>query len=121
MIREAKLVGFVLLLIAIFAGRARGRAHLGPVTTTHSQVGDPGPAAGGMNMGQRRRPVSGTGRGRMVEAELVVGGMTCGSCAARIERRLNRLDGVAATVNYATGRAYFSIIWAAVTPASSSA
>ncbi len=43
-----------------------------------------------------------------VEAELVVGGMTCGSCAARIERRLNRLDGVTATVNYATGRAYFT-------------
>ena len=43
-----------------------------------------------------------------VEAELVIGGMTCGSCAARIERRLNRLDGVAATVNYATGRAYFT-------------
>ena len=34
--------------------------------------------------------------------------MTCGACAARIERRLNRLDGVAATVNYATGRAYFT-------------
>ena len=34
--------------------------------------------------------------------------MTCGSCAARIERRLNRLDGVAATVNYATRRAYFA-------------
>ena len=46
--------------------------------------------------------------GTMVEAELVIGGMTCGACAARIERRLNRLDGVAATVNYATGRAYFS-------------
>ena len=43
-----------------------------------------------------------------LEAELVVTGMTCGSCAARIERRLNRLDGVAATVNYATGRAYFT-------------
>ncbi len=43
-----------------------------------------------------------------LEAELVVGGMTCGACAARIERRLNRLDGVAATVNYATGRAYFA-------------
>jgi Cu+-exporting ATPase len=40
--------------------------------------------------------------------ELVVGGMTCGACAARIERRLNRLDGVAATVNYATGRAYLT-------------
>ena len=49
--------------------------------------------------------MSNTVEGR-VEAELVVGGMTCGSCAARIERRLNRLDGVVATVNYATGRAY---------------
>jgi P-type Cu+ transporter len=43
-----------------------------------------------------------------LQAELVVGGMTCGACAARIERRLNRLDGVAASVNYATGRAYFA-------------
>ena len=31
--------------------------------------------------------------------------MTCASCAARIEKRLNRLDGVEATVNYATERA----------------
>jgi Cu+-exporting ATPase len=38
--------------------------------------------------------------------ELVIGGMTCASCAARIERRLNLLDGVQATVNYATERAY---------------
>jgi len=45
-----------------------------------------------------------------LRAELVVGGMTCGACAARIERRLNRLDGVTATVNYATGRAYFTSI-----------
>jgi P-type Cu+ transporter len=37
--------------------------------------------------------------------ELAIGGMSCGSCAARIERRLNRLDGVAASVNYATERA----------------
>ena len=43
-----------------------------------------------------------------VRAELVVGGMSCGACAARIERRLNKLDGVTASVNYATGRAYFS-------------
>ncbi len=43
-----------------------------------------------------------------LEAELVIGGMTCGSCAARIERRLNGLDGVTATVNYVTGRAYVS-------------
>jgi Cu+-exporting ATPase len=34
--------------------------------------------------------------------ELAIGGMTCASCAARIERRLNKLDGVSAAVNYAT-------------------
>jgi Cu+-exporting ATPase len=34
--------------------------------------------------------------------ELEIGGMTCASCAARIEKRLNRMDGVTATVNYAT-------------------
>ena len=39
------------------------------------------------------------------QVELAVEGMTCASCAARIEKRLNRLDGVTATVNYATERA----------------
>jgi Cu+-exporting ATPase len=33
--------------------------------------------------------------------ELVIGGMTCASCAARIEKKLNRIGGVTATVNYA--------------------
>jgi len=37
--------------------------------------------------------------------ELEIGGMTCASCAVRIEKRLNRLDGVAASVNYATEKA----------------
>ena len=37
--------------------------------------------------------------------ELEIEGMTCASCAVRIERKLNRLDGVEATVNYATERA----------------
>jgi Cu+-exporting ATPase len=37
--------------------------------------------------------------------ELSLGGMTCASCAARIEKRLNKLDGVEATVNYAFERA----------------
>ena len=39
------------------------------------------------------------------EVDLVIGGMTCASCAARIEKRLNRLDGVTATVNFATEQA----------------
>ncbi|MGW3637424.1 heavy metal translocating P-type ATPase [Streptomyces sp. NPDC005131] len=39
------------------------------------------------------------------EAELAIGGMTCASCAARIEKKLNRMDGVTATVNYATEKA----------------
>ncbi len=51
---------------------------------------------------------AGAATGDHAGAELVVTGMTCGSCAARIERRLNRLDGVSATVSYATGRAYFT-------------
>jgi len=34
--------------------------------------------------------------------ELEIGGMTCASCAARVEKRLNKLDGVDASVNYAT-------------------
>ena len=38
----------------------------------------------------------------MTVAELAIGGMTCASCAARIERKLNRLDGVSAAVNFAT-------------------
>ena len=37
--------------------------------------------------------------------ELSIGGMTCASCAARVEKRLNRLEGVTATVNYATEKA----------------
>ena len=37
--------------------------------------------------------------------ELEIGGMTCASCANRIERKLNRLDGIEATVNYATEKA----------------
>ncbi|MFI9202928.1 heavy metal translocating P-type ATPase [Streptomyces sp. NPDC053048] len=39
------------------------------------------------------------------EVELSIGGMTCASCAARIEKKLNRLDGVTATVNFATEKA----------------
>ncbi|MCW3814479.1 heavy metal translocating P-type ATPase [Micromonospora sp. DR5-3] len=39
------------------------------------------------------------------QIELAIGGMTCASCAARIEKKLNRMDGVEATVNYATEKA----------------
>lgn len=41
--------------------------------------------------------------------ELEIGGMTCASCAMRIEKKLNRLDGVAATVNYATEKAKVTV------------
>ncbi|HET6709941.1 heavy metal translocating P-type ATPase [Amycolatopsis sp.] len=43
--------------------------------------------------------------GPVTEIELAIGGMTCASCANRIERKLNKLDGVTASVNYATEKA----------------
>lgn len=43
--------------------------------------------------------------GDVRRGDLSLTGMTCAACAARIERRLNRLDGVEATVNYATEHA----------------
>ncbi|MDX3527261.1 heavy metal translocating P-type ATPase [Streptomyces sp. ID05-39B] len=42
------------------------------------------------------------------QVELIIGGMTCASCAARLEKKLNRMDGVTATVNYATEKARIS-------------
>ncbi|MFD0338356.1 heavy metal translocating P-type ATPase [Streptomyces sp. NPDC127117] len=51
---------------------------------------------------------TGTATGPAAEVELAIGGMTCASCAARIEKKLNRMDGVEATVNYATEKAKVS-------------
>ncbi|MEV5640666.1 heavy metal translocating P-type ATPase [Streptomyces flaveolus] len=50
----------------------------------------------------------------LAEVELLIGGMTCASCAARVEKKLNRMDGVSATVNYATEKA--RITYPATTP-----
>jgi P-type Cu+ transporter len=48
--------------------------------------------------------------------ELPIAGMTCASCARRVERTLNQLDGVSASVNYATERATVDFDAAAVAP-----
>ncbi|MFI5853536.1 heavy metal translocating P-type ATPase [Streptomyces parvulus] len=45
------------------------------------------------------------GAPELAETELLIGGMTCAACAARVEKKLNRMDGVTATVNYATEKA----------------
>jgi len=42
---------------------------------------------------------------KLDDVNLEIGGMTCASCATRIERKLNRIEGVSATVNYATEKA----------------
>ena len=44
----------------------------------------------------------------MSTVDLRIGGMTCASCATRVERKLNRLAGVRATVNFATETAHVS-------------
>jgi len=51
------------------------------------------------------RPASGD-----TTVSIVIGGMTCGACAARIERRLNDLEGVEASVNYASERARVTLL-----------
>ena len=53
----------------------------------------------------------------MSTLELPITGMTCASCANRIERKLNKLDGVSATVNYATEKARGELDPGAVGPA----
>jgi Cu+-exporting ATPase len=42
---------------------------------------------------------------RTGSVELQIGGMTCAACANRVEKKLNKLDGVSASVNYATEKA----------------
>jgi P-type Cu+ transporter len=54
------------------------------------------------------RPPTTTDTSGAGQVELVIGGMTCASCANRIEKTLNKLDGVTATVNYATEKARVS-------------
>lgn len=51
------------------------------------------------------QPQAGGTTGPTGQVELTIGGMTCASCAARIEKKLNKLDGVTASVNYATEKA----------------
>ena len=46
---------------------------------------------------------------RTRDIELEIGGMTCASCANRIERKLNKLPGVSASVNYATEKARVTV------------
>lgn len=52
----------------------------------------------------------------LVRLDLSLGGMTCASCAARIEKKLNRLDGVTASVNFATETAAVRYDPATATP-----
>ena len=52
----------------------------------------------------------------MSHLDLPITGMTCASCANRIERKLNKLDGVTATVNYATEKAAVDFDPATVAP-----
>ena len=73
----------------------------------------------------RRRPAAHRrlhpGRDPMsaITLELPIAGMTCASCATRVERKLNKLDGVTASVNYATEKATVEFDPATVRPRAS--
>ena len=45
----------------------------------------------------------------VTEFELVIGGMTCAACAARVQAKLNKVSGVTANVNFSTERAYLTV------------
>jgi P-type Cu+ transporter len=66
-----------------------------------SPATDAVPTSPGRTAAATKTPVGG-----LIELDLPVQGMTCAACANRIERKLNKLDGVHAEVNYATGLAY---------------
>jgi hypothetical protein len=72
-IREAKLVGFVILLAAIFLGAHLAGSDVGPVTTTHSQVSYPGMSGGGMG-GMNMGGSSGSGGQPLPPAVVLRGG-----------------------------------------------
>jgi hypothetical protein len=75
-IREARLVGFVILLAAIFFGAHAVGSHLGPVTTSHSQVSFPGQGGGmgGMTMGDGSAGRTGEDRGTAPAVKVRGGG-----------------------------------------------
>jgi P-type Cu+ transporter len=62
--------------------------------------------------------MSPTARDDPTRLDLPITGMTCASCATRVERRLNRIDGVTASVNYATETASVTFDPGAATPES---
>ena len=75
-------------------GRRRGRIRAGGGLTVSELANE--------SSAQRAAPAPST-------VDLQVGGMTCASCAARIEKKLNRIPGVSASVNYATGNAHVEL------------
>ncbi|WP_306189962.1 cation-translocating P-type ATPase [Streptomyces sp. MK5] len=80
-------------------GTAASAAQAAPAASTKSgeKTGVQTSAQTGAQTGAPDTPVS--------QVELLIGGMTCASCAARVEKKLNRIDGVTATVNFATEKA----------------
>ena len=52
--------------------------------------------------------MSATAAPEVTEVELVIGGMTCAACAARVQAKLNKVDGVTASVNLSTERAHIT-------------
>ncbi|WP_308651780.1 heavy metal translocating P-type ATPase [uncultured Actinomyces sp.] len=60
-------------------------------------------------MTQSETPLAGTTTAPLGTVDLAVGGMTCASCVARVEKKLSKLDGVQATVNLATESAHITL------------
>ncbi|WP_030170955.1 heavy metal translocating P-type ATPase [Streptomyces sp. NRRL S-813] len=77
------------------SGTAASAASAAPAASTKT----------GEKTGVQTSAQTGTPDTPVSQVELLIGGMTCASCAARVEKKLNRMDGVTATVNFATEKA----------------
>ena len=76
-----------------------------PVTVDQHRPARPRPRRRGRRRSGLRARRSARPAAGMTTHKLDIGGMTCTSCAMRVEKKLNKLEGVTATVNYATEKA----------------
>ncbi|GAA4285763.1 heavy metal translocating P-type ATPase [Georgenia daeguensis] len=103
-VSDADLVGAI--QAAGYAGTVTRRRSTAPATGTTAQTAGSGGTAQTAGSGTTAQPAA---PAVLREVDLAVDGMTCSSCVARVEKRLNKVPGATATVNLATESAHVTL------------